>query len=63
LEEVVTWWRKRRQTLSKPVVYQAKRQTYILSEDLIAGVREYAAQKGITVTEAVNQIIRRGLME
>lgn len=63
LEEVVTWWRTRKQTLSKPGGFQVKRQTSILAEDLIAEVRAYAEQKGITVTEAVNQILRRGLIE
>ena len=62
LEEIVSWWRKRKEELSKPVVYSpTKRVTYILSEDLIQKVREYAQKRGITITEAINEIIRRGL--
>ena len=62
LQEIVSWWRKRKEERSKPVVYSpTKRVTYILSEDLIRKVREYAQKKGITITEAINEIIRRGL--
>jgi len=64
LEEIVSWWRKRKEELSKPPVYSPKRRvTYILSEDLIQRVREYAQRKGIPLTEAVNEIIRKGLVD
>ena len=63
LEEIVSWWRERKKALSKPTGVPRKRQTYILSEKLIDRVRKYAEQKGITVTEAVNEVIRRGLVE
>jgi len=44
------------------VIYSpTKRVTYILSEDLIRKVREYAQKKGITITEAINEIVRKGL--
>jgi len=62
LEEMVSWWRERKQVLSKPRGTPKKRQTYILSQELIDGVRKYAEQKGVTVTEAVNEVIRRGLL-
>jgi|GEM_PF-1943521 len=63
LEEIVSWWRDRKKALSKPRGVPRKRQTYILSEELIHGVREYAQRKGIPITEAINEIIRRGLTE
>lgn len=74
LEEVVPWWRKRTQALSNRGVPQPKGQPYILAEDLIAevpvcvrisrtGTRVYAERRGITVTEAGNQILRRGVLE
>jgi len=63
LEEIVAWWDKRKEALSKPSVYSTRRQTYILSEDLIQGIKEYAEQRGITITEAANELIRKGLAE
>ena len=63
LEEIVAWWDKRKEALSKPSVYSTRRQTYILSEDLIQGIKEYAGQRGITITEAANELIRKGLAE
>lgn len=62
LEEIVSWWRQRKKALSKPTGLPKKRQTYILSQELIDGVRKVAQQKGITLTEAVNEVIRRGLL-
>ena len=63
LEEIVCWWRERKKALSKPIGVSKKRQTYILSEELIEAVKDYAQRKGIPITEAINQIIRRGLTE
>jgi len=63
LEEIVSWWRERKKALSKPIGVSKKRQTYILSEELIEAVKDYAQRKGIPITEAINEIIRRGLTE
>ena len=63
LEEMVSWWRERKKALSKPIDVSKKRQTYILSEELIEAVKDYAQRKGIPITEAINEIIRRGLTE
>ena len=64
LQELVTWWKQRKKALSTPRVYQpTRKKTYIVSETLIQGIEEYAAKKGISVTEAVNELIRKGLAE
>lgn len=84
LEEIVSWWRERKQVLSKPTGVPEKPtgvpekptgvpkkptgvpkkpQTYILSRELTDGVRKYAERKGITLTEAINEVVRRGLIE
>jgi len=64
LEELISWWKQRKKALSTPAVYQpTRKKTYILSEDLIKAIEEYAGTKGISVTEAINEIVRRGLVE
>jgi len=77
LEEIASWWRERKQVLSKPTGVPEKPtgvpekptgvpkkpQTYILSRELTDGVRKYAERKGITLTEAINEVVRRGLIE
>ncbi|HID09847.1 MAG TPA: hypothetical protein EYP17_00905 [Candidatus Latescibacteria bacterium] len=57
-------WPKRGQKLSEPEAYSStKRVTYTLSEDLVKKVEEYAQKRKITVTRAINEIVRRGLTE
>ena len=68
LEEIVSWWKTRKEGESKPrgkpgSKPKTKRQTYILEEELIESIQSYAEQRGITITEAANEIIRKGLAE
>lgn len=58
---------KRKEVESRPIGKpgsrpETKRQTYILEEELIEGIQHYAEQRRISITEAVNEVIRNGLI-
>ena len=64
LEELVRWWRRRKQFLESPAAYrETTKKTYVVPVALVEAIEAYATRKGFGVGEALTDLVRCGLAD